>query len=129
MDPYTTYAQQAASTASPAQLVLMLYDGALTRLEQATQALEAEPASREAAHTALTKAQAIVHELAVTLDHDRGGALAANLADLYGFCMQRMLDANVAKDPGPIGEVVPVLRGLRDAWAQGCVHAAVPASA
>lgn len=128
MDATAAYTQQAASTASPAQLVLMLYDGALTRIEQASQALAAEPLDGEAAHTALTKAQAIVHELTVTLDHERGGVVAANLRDLYAFCMQRLLDANVAKDAGPLDDAASVLRGLRDAWDQGVVHAPVPVS-
>ena len=128
MDANTAYSQQAATTASPAQLVLMLYDGALARIEQAAQALSTAPVAGEVAHTALTKAQAIVHELTVTLDHDRGGVVAANLAELYRFCMERLLAANVSKDPAPLAEVAPVLTGLRDAWEQGCVHAPVAVS-
>lgn len=123
MDPYAAYAQQAASTASPAQLALMLYDGALARIEAARLALEAtDPA---AAHVALAKTQAIVTELAATLDRDRGGDIATNLARLYAYCGERLVTANVAKDPAPLDEVSSVLGGLRDAWEQACVGTTV----
>ena len=122
MDPYAHYRQQAASTASPAQLVLMLYDGALAEISRAQLALTA-PADGSAAHEALSRAQRIVLELTVTLDHERGGDVAANLAQLYGYVTDRLVEANVAKDATPLSSATGVLRDLRDAWAQACVGA------
>ena len=125
MDAYAHYRTQAATTASPAQLVLMLYDGALAHLSRAEEALAGTPAT-EPAHEALTKAQAIVNHLAVTLDHERGGEIAANLADLYGFCSEQLLRANLEKSPEGLDDVASVLRGLRDAWEEACLG--VPAA-
>jgi flagellar secretion chaperone FliS len=119
VDPNATYARQAASTASPAQLVLMLYDGAIVRLEIATDAIAGS--RPEAAHTALVRAQAIVDELDVTLDVERGGQLATNLRELYRYCSTRLVAANLAKDATIVAEVQTTLQGLRDAWHEACV--------
>jgi flagellar secretion chaperone FliS len=124
MNAMDAYAQQAASTASPAQLVLMLYDGALARVTGAQQAL-AEPVDVSAAHTSLTKAQAIVHELLVTLDVERGGEVAANLASIYTYVAGLLVEVNLSKDPAALTEVVDLLTGIRDAWEQACVQRAV----
>ena len=117
------YQSAATDTAGPAQLVLMLYDGALVRLEIAIESIEAGNA--EAAHTALIKAQAIVDELNVTLDVDKGGKVAENLRDIYLYCSTRMVEANLAKDAAIVAEVSRLLQGLRDAWDQACVRSSV----
>ena len=113
------YQTAATDTAGPAQLVLMLYDGALVRLEIAGESIGA--GDLDGAHTAIIKAQAIVDELNVTLDVDKGGKVAANLRDLYLYCSSRLIDANIAKDAGIVTEVAGILQGLRDAWNQACV--------
>ncbi len=117
------YQTSAIETASPAQLVLMLYDGALAAIVRARLSCEG---NHEAVNRELQKAQDIVTELLVTLDHARGGAVAANLASLYGFCLDRLLTANLRKDLGSLDEVERILRDLRDAWATACCGA-VPA--
>lgn len=116
------YQAQAVETAGPAQLVLMLYDGALAALTRAEQALASDAAagSAEAANRELLRVQDIVTELWVTLDVERGGAVAANLAALYDFCLDRLVTANVRKDPGELPAVRDVLAGLREAWAAAC---------
>jgi flagellar secretion chaperone FliS len=121
MDAYTTYRTQAATTASPAQLVLMLYDGALGQVDRAQHALA--DGQHEQAHDALTRAQAIITHLSATLDHDRGGDIATNLASLYGFCSQRLVEANLAKRADELPSVASVLRNLRDTWEEACVQA------
>ena len=121
MDAYATYRTQAAATASPAQLVLMLYDGALGQIARAQQALA--DSRLDEAHDALTRSQGIVNHLTATLDHEQGGEIAANLGSLYGFCAERLIDANLAKRDEGLGEVASVLRGLRDAWEQACCQA------
>jgi flagellar secretion chaperone FliS len=120
----SAYQAQATTTASPAQLVLMLYDGALTQIARAEEALDGAR-DGEAAHQALSKAQAIVTELAVTLDHERGGEMAANLASLYEYCNHLLVDANIAKSAAGLPDAANVLRGLRDAWEQACLGAPV----
>ena len=121
MDAYATYRTQAAATASPAQLVLMLYDGALGQVDRARRALD--DGHLDQAHDALTRSQGIVNHLATTLDHDRGGEIARNLAELYDFCSRTLLEANLAKRADGLGDVASVIRGLRDAWEQACVQA------
>ena len=117
------YQSAATDTAGPAQLVLMLYDGALVRLEIAAESIEAGDA--EAAHTALVKAQAIIDELNVTLDMDKGGAVAENLRDIYLYCSSRLVEANLAKDATIVTEVAGLITPLRDAWDQACVRSSV----
>lgn len=113
------YQTAATDTAGPAQLVLMLYDGALVRLEIAGTAIAAD--DLDAAHTAMVKAQRIVDELHVTLDTERGGAIAQHLGELYAYCSRRLVDANISKDAAIVVEVAGLLRGLRDAWNEACV--------
>jgi flagellar protein FliS len=114
------YQAQAVETASPAQLVLMLYDGALAAMVRARLGDE-QPDRVEVIHGELTKAQAIITELLVTLDLERGGVIAANLASLYDFCLDRLLSANLSKDLSQLDAVEAVVRDLRDAWEQSCV--------
>ncbi|MFP4149509.1 MAG: flagellar export chaperone FliS [Nitriliruptoraceae bacterium] len=114
------YQQAATHTASPAQLVLMLFDGALVRLEVAQDAIAEGRIGQ--AHEAIVRVQAIVDELQVSLDHDRGGSIAANLASLYAYCTRLLLEGNVRKDTAPLAEVAGILQGLRDAWDLGVVR-------
>jgi flagellar secretion chaperone FliS len=129
VNPYAAYAEQAATTASPAQLVLMLYDGAIARTETAHAALLSEVVDVGAAHTALTKAQAIVEQLRISLDHEAGGRLADNLAGLYTYCLEGLLQANMTKDAASLDGVLSILTDLRDAWDAACVHGPVGAVA
>lgn len=122
------YRTSAATTASPAQLVLMLYDGALVRVHRAELALAADPVDVTAVNDHLSRAQAIVDELSLTLDRERGGEMAANLASLYTFCRERLIDANVAKSAEPLAAVIDTLTGLRDAWEQACVRGVATAA-
>lgn len=122
------YQQSATQTASPAQLVLMLFDGALLRMEQAVEALQSEPRDLNAAHEGIVKAQRIVDELELSLDHDRGGEIAANLAAVYAYVGELLLDANLRKDPAPLADAELVLRPLRDTWERACVNGPVGAA-
>jgi len=115
------YRQQEAQTASPAQLVLMLYNGTLAEIARAGRGLAASPVDLADVHDCLTRAQAIVTELLVTLDLEGGGVMAANLASLYDFCLDRLVAANIAKSADGLAEAADVLTGLRDAWEQACV--------
>lgn len=110
------YQAQAVETATPAQLVVMLYDGALAAIARAERALQ--PAgSVETAHRELTKAQDIVTELLLALDYERGGDIAPGLAAIYQYCLDRLTAANVGKNPGPLADVSRSLADLREAWA------------
>ena len=114
--PAYHYQAGAVNTAGPGQLVLMLFDGSLTAIARAARALETEAVDIDLAHRELTRAQDIVLELQLSLDHDAGGAIAKSLDSLYAFCLDRLVAANVSKDPQPLASVTKVLNELRDAW-------------
>ena len=118
------YVTDSIVTAGPAQLVLALYDGALGAIERARAMLvigaHDAHSGIEAVHTQLVKAQRIVTELRVTLDHERGGDIARNLDALYEFCLRTLVDANLAKDSTKLTPASDVLRSLRETWAQAC---------
>ena len=118
------YVTDSIGTAGPAQLVLALYDGALGAIERARTILvlgaHAGHSGIEAVHAQLVKAQRIVTELRVTLDHEHGGDIARNLDALYEFCLRTLVDANLTKDSSRLTPASDVLRSLRDTWAQAC---------
>lgn len=119
------YQSQAVETAGPAQLVLMLFDGALAAVTRARLSGGAiETINRE-----LQKAQAIVTELRVTLDLSRGGVIAANLASLYDYCLELLVTANMSKDLDGLDPVELILRDLRDSWEAACCNAPATTSA
>ena len=111
-----SYQANAVLTAPPGRLLVMLYDGAGRFLRRASAAMQAGEVAK--CNTALQRAEAIVDELIVTLDHDRGGELAGSLRDVYLFCLRHLNEARLEKEPAKIDEVVALLAELRDAFAQ-----------
>src|SRR4051812_4407211 len=103
-----TYRVNAVLTASPGQLVLMLYDGALKALAIARDAFErpADDMRRiETINTQLLKAQAILHELQDGLDMKIGGEFATTMHRLYDYHCRRLFEANFRKQVEPVIEV------------------------
>lgn len=117
----SAYRSQAVETAGPAQLVLMLYDGILASTAKARAALREQPVDVGTVHQELTKAQAGVAELAASLNHHDGGQIADSLGALYGFCLERLVRANVEKSAAPLTAVEAVLTELRDTWNTACI--------
>jgi flagellar secretion chaperone FliS len=116
-----TYQTQSVLTASPGQLVLMLYDGALRFLSLARTAFEVrsdDPRRIETINRNLLKAQNIIAELQGVINHEAGREVAANLDRLYNYYNRRLLEANLKKDVAPVIEVERLLQELRDAWAE-----------
>ncbi|MFL6415674.1 MAG: flagellar export chaperone FliS [Bryobacteraceae bacterium] len=113
---YTMYAQSSLLEASPLQLVIALYEGAVTATEQAKAALAlGEDMSRS---RSITKAVSILAELMCSLDHEKGGDISANLKRLYSYMQQRLLLAHATKSAGPMDEVLGLLATLLDSWRQ-----------
>lgn len=125
-EAYGAYRRVQAETASPPQLILMLYDGLLKRLQSALNGLEVR--DYEEVNGSLQGAQEILLELAASLDME-SGEIADNLMALYQYQHQLLLEANVAKDPAPVREVAVLSGQLREAWAnaleQIATHAAI----
>ncbi len=120
--PYVrAYQTQSILTASPGQLVLLMYDGALRFMAQARAGFalpEDSPRRIESIHTALLRAQAIIAELQANLDLKAGGEIAANFDRLYDYHLRRLYEANIRKDEAPLIEVEGLIRILRDSWAE-----------
>lgn len=115
------YRANSVLTASPGQLVLMLFDGALKSMNIAREAFErpAEDVRRiEVINTQLIKAQNILRELQGTLNHDAGGEFSRTMERLYDYYIRRLTEANLRKDVAPVVEVERLLREVRNAWAE-----------
>ena len=108
------YQGAAINTATPAELTLMLYNGAIKFCNQAVIGIEEK--NIEKAHTNLIKAQNIIWELQGTLDFKY--AVAKDFDLIYKKIEQNLLMANIRKDADKINEALEDIRGLRDVWAQ-----------
>jgi flagellar protein FliS len=116
-----TYRANAVLTASPGQLVLMLYDGALKALALAREGFVIpadDPKRIPLINQQLLKAQAILQELQDGLNMEAGGEFARTMHRLYDYHNRRLLEANLRKQVEPVIEVERLVRELRDAWAQ-----------
>jgi flagellar protein FliS len=122
--PWESYRKVATQTASPGQLVLMLYDGALGFLEKAlTGFAYKDPAMfNQTINNNIIRAQAIIHEMNASLNMEAGGDVAANFRRLYNYFFRRLTEANRKKQQAPIEETISRLRVLRDSWAEMLRH-------
>ncbi|GAB6173399.1 flagellar export chaperone FliS [Paradesulfitobacterium aromaticivorans] len=117
---YEVYRQRAVETASPAKLLIMLYDGAIRFLQQGKAALEAGDFEKANAH--LLKVQDILSELIVSLDLSQG-EIAENLYQLYDFYLHEVIKANIEKKAAYLEPVEDFLRGYRDMWIEAAKKA------
>jgi flagellar secretion chaperone FliS len=118
-NPWNSYREVATQTATPGQLVLMLYEGAIRFLNRALTGFEKDdPAEfHETISNNVLRAQEIVHELNTSLNLDAGGELAQSLRRLYLYLDWRLMESNVNKEAAGIQEALDRLTVLRDAWA------------
>jgi len=100
--------------ADPVKLIHMLYRGALEAVGSARRELAAGNIRERSRQ--ITKAWEILHELARSLDHAQGGELSRNLAELYAYIQQRLLDANARQVDEPLAEAEKLLTELSEAW-------------
>ncbi|NLG35974.1 MAG: flagellar export chaperone FliS [Lentisphaerae bacterium] len=114
------YETQKVLSASPMELILMLYDGALRSLSQALAAFDlADDIERmNGIHEQLLRAQDFITELACSLDIERGGELAEQLNRLYEFMLHHLAVANSEKQRKPVEDVKSMLTELRNSWSQ-----------
>ncbi|GIE80098.1 flagellar protein FliS [Actinoplanes philippinensis] len=107
------YLQDSINTASPARLLIMLYDRLILDLMHGEEALRND--DRVLANEKITHAQEIVLELRVTLDLEAWDG-APGLAGLYGFVLTELIGANIKRDADRVAGCRSLLEPLRDAW-------------
>jgi flagellar protein FliS len=120
-NPLAAYRETRVKTASPGQLIVMLYDEAIKQADTAVSLLgpdsRPKPEDIERINTSLGKVQDVVTELMASLDFDAGGEIAKDLFALYVWFGREVLEANIRKEVGRIESVRNMLAELREAWA------------
>jgi flagellar protein FliS len=109
-----TYKASRTSNASREDLLILLYEGAIRFLEQSIQESEQGRLSRH--KELLQRGVAIIAELQNTLDFQKGGELAIQLFELYGFMLEHLTQANLIRDTDYIQVVVNQLNTLLEGW-------------
>ncbi len=102
------------AASSPHGLVSLLLGGAIERVESARTALQ--NAEQSLANEKISLACSIVSELRISLNHEQGGGLAADLERLYDYIHRRLLTAQIGRDPSALSEVVDLLSQIHQAW-------------
>lgn len=109
---YAAYANNKVMTASPAELTLMLYDGAIKFCNIAVRAIE--EGDVEKAHNNIVKVENIIDEFRATLNHKY--VVAEDFENVYVYLRERLSLANMKKDKEILEEVLKHLRTMRDTW-------------
>ncbi len=109
---YAQYNNSKIMTASPAELTLMLYEGAIKFCNVAIMAIEQKDVQK--ANNNIIKVQKIIEEFRSTLD--RKYEVAQDFDRVYVYLLQRLLEANIQKDAEILEEVNGHLRSMRDTW-------------
>lgn len=117
----STYTTVDVETASQGKLVVMLFNGAIKRAEEAKRQLEKK--KFESVHNNLIRSQEIIAELRGSLDM-RHGEVARNLDRLYEYFQHLLITANVKKTEAPINEAIQLMTNMRDTWQEAFRKAA-----
>ena len=113
-NPYANYANTKLQTATPAQLTLMLYDGAIKFCNLAIEGVEQKDVPK--AHNNIKKVEAIIAEFRATLNFKY--PVAKDFDNVYEYIERRLLEANLKKDREILEEVLGHLRTMRDTWVE-----------
>ena len=120
-----SYRDMEVSAATPEKLVVFVFEQIVVNLERARIAMERKDI--ELRVTALRRARALVAELMATLDFDKGGAVATQLADLYQYMMFELVDIGQRGDLVTMRKLVNVATQLRDGFKGAAEQAVSPA--
>ncbi len=113
-NPYQAYQTNQVMTATPQELTLMLYQGAVRFLKQAIQAHKDKDWAT--VNERLQRVQDIYYELLSTLKQEY--EISQSLSAMYDFLIRHVREANVAKDVAKMEEALSLTEELRDAWEQ-----------
>lgn len=114
VNPYAQYQNSKILTASPAELTLMLYDGAIKFGNIAISAIHENDVQK--AHVNIVKVQKIIEEFRSTLDFKY--PVAKDFDNVYSYLLQRLFVANMKKDDMILEEVLTHLRTMRETWVE-----------
>ena len=109
------YLRTRVLTATPEQLQMMLYDGAIRFAEQARPALEKK--DWETSYNMISRAQKIITELTCTLKRDLFPELCDRLSALYNYVYRKLVEASVNHNLEALDEALKILRYQRETWA------------
>ena len=110
------YLEHRILTASPLELVVILYEHTIRSVQDARRHLAAKEIASRA--TAICKAIMLISELRSSLNHEVGGEISQNLESLYKYMQKRLTDANMRQEDEPLGEVESLLQQLAEAWVE-----------
>ena len=111
-NPYAQYSQNRILTASPAELTLMLYEGAIKFCNIAIMGIEQGDVQK--AHNNIMKVQKIIEEFQITLNFKY--EIANDFNNVYNYLMKRLREANMTKDKAILEEIDEHLHTMRDTW-------------
>ncbi len=104
------------ASADPYEVTQMLMEGALESMKIAK--INIENKDLENKSKFIAKATTIIDSLRLSLNFEIGGELAANLAALYGYMSETLLDASIKNDYSKVDEVIVLLNDIKNAWDQ-----------
>jgi flagellar secretion chaperone FliS len=111
---HDAYFESRILAADPIELVRLLYQAATAEVREARRHLASGDIA--ARSKSISKACAIVLELAGALDGERGGEISRRLAELYEYIHRRLVEANFEQSDPPLAEVLSLLATLSEAW-------------
>ena len=118
-DAASHYARQRVETATPAQLIALLYGAGIGAIRAGIEAIGR--GDRDEINRQMLRAQDVVLELRCSLN-PAAGEIAANLDAIYAYCFQRLVRANVGRDTAAAVEVQGILEGLNESWRAACLN-------
>jgi len=108
------YQSTQIETATPGQLVVLMYDGAIRFLSDANRGIAQGDSFKLS--DGVRRAQLVIGELMSSLDMKSGGEIATNLLRIYGFLFDSLTEASLNEDAPKLEMVLNHLRTLRSAW-------------
>lgn len=115
-NPARAYLATQVETTTQGELLIMLYEAAIKFLKRAKVEIDNKDYAKKGIY--ISKAMAIIHELAESLNKEKGGEITPRLNQLYMFCTSQLIKANIRLDNKMIDDVIRILDGLRSAYAQ-----------
>jgi flagellar secretion chaperone FliS len=122
MSALERYKSVQVKTSSPGDLLVMLFDGVFKFLDEAVEAIRKDDRARTGDR--ISRAHAILGELAATLNRSHNAELCENLESVYFFCMNRLVEANLYRDVDRVMEVRRILDPIREGFRVAVAEAA-----